>query len=329
MKKFLLSAFAIAAGVSLFAQEKVYPTAHGNAPGNFQKAKSATVNDTITQPVFGTMDSCDARLFTYSNANNQIVTGNFELSSGDNIVKVSQALNLNNEDVAVEGIIAFVNQKEEGPSKGSFRAQVYDTTGGISANPLGSSDPVSFDNIDTSGNGANVFTFSNPVSIDHTFWATLEVDNNSDTLAVFSTNDDCGGGGVALFQTSAGQWGSYAQSFSVGQNDPLDVSLWIWAQVDTTGGTVGLNRNLIHSEGIQSYPNPTNGKTTIEFDMYNDSEYTLLVQGMSGTVVYEAQKTFNGDNRKFEADLSNLPQGAYTYQVIGQTEQRNGVLIKK
>jgi hypothetical protein len=328
MKKQVLFALGFCSGLSLMAQEKVYPTFVGEAANSQQSAKTATINDTLVQPVYGTNDSCDVRLFSYANQAGQSVTGNYPLSNGSNIVKVSQVLNTGNESVDVEGILTLVSLKEEGPSKGSFTAMVYDTTNGISANPLGTSDPISFDNIDTSGNGVNVFNFSNPVAIDHVFWATIAVDNSSDTLAVYSTNDDCGNG-TAIFQTSDGSWSSYAQSFTVASGDPLDVSLWIWALVDSTGGNVGLDRHLISADGIASYPNPTTGKTTIEFEMHQENSYTLLVQSLSGTVVREARKTFVGAERKFEVDLSDLPEGPYTFQVIGRNEQRNGVLIKK
>lgn len=331
MKKQVLFALGLCSGLSLMAQEKVYPTSVGEAPGILRSEKTATINDTLTQPVFGTNDSCDARLFAYANQAGQSVTGNYPLANGENIVEVGQALNLSNEAVDVEGILTLVSHKEAGPSKGSFTAMVYDTTNGISANPLGTSDPITFDNIDTSGNGVNVFNFSSPVAIDHQFWATIAVDNSSDTLAIFSTSDDCGNG-TAIFKSSpgaGGTWSSYAQSFQVASGDPLDVSLWIWALVDSTGGNVGLDRHLISADGIASYPNPTTGKTTIEFEMHQENSYTLLVQSLSGTVVREARKTFAGAERQFEVDLSDLPEGPYTFQVIGRNEQRNGVLIKK
>lgn len=328
MKKQLLLAVGLCSGLSLMAQEKVYPTLVGEIPTLLQKEKTATVNDTLVNPVFGTSDSCNVGPFSYSNQAGQSVTGNFPLSNGDNIVEVGQLLNLGNESVAIEGILTLVSQKEAGPSKGSFTAMVYDTTNGISASPLGTSDPISFDNIDTAGSGVNVFTFSNPVGINHQFWATIAVDNNSDTLAILSTGDDCGSG-TGIFQTSAGTWSSYANAFQVANGDPLDISLYIWALVDTTGGNVGLDRHFISTGGVESYPNPTTGKTTIEFDMQSENTYTLLVQSISGNVVFKARKTFQSGERTFEIDLSHLPEGPYTYQVIGRKEQRNGLLIKR
>ena len=334
MKKLL---FIITLGLisqGTYAQQTVYPELRGEAPEALSMSKAGAITDTIMQFIVNT-PSCDPRLFNFSNASGQSVTGTFALSDTSNITDLAQFFDAG-QQVAIEGALVFVSQKEAGSNPGSFRVQVYDDTlSSARSNATANSNPVSFNNLDTASANQgfiNQFDFTNPITInDSTFWLGLQVDNGSDTIAIFATNDDCGGGlgGVATFKDNFGVWRAYASSFQVDTNDPLDIALWMWALVDAN--TVGLSERFLSKSGISSFPNPTSGLTTIEFDMAKHNQYTLLIQDMSGRTVVNTTQTFSNGNakRRFEVDLSHLPKGAYTYQVVGTTEKRSNVLVKK
>lgn len=328
MKKLLFSLTAISLTWGLSAQYDLN-IEHGpvkEASLSVQKSKVATVNDTLFQPVFGTADSCDARLFNYTSGGSPLV-GTFDLGANGVITDVAQLLNLGGDAVSVESFLVFVSNKEAGSTPGNFTMALHDTTGGIGT-AVATTQSVSFANIDTSGNGINRFTFSTPQSVSAPFWAVLNVDNGSDSIHVFTTNDDCGGGGVSAFRLNGSSWNSWAGSFTVAAGDPFDVSLWMWAEVDTSAGTIGLDPRFVHKEGLEFFPNPAKDEATLKFEMADQQEVTLYIQDMTGRTVYSASmKTTAGD--RFELDLEGFEAGPYSYQVVGESRQLNGVFIKK
>lgn len=339
MKKALLFVVSGMFTLSAYAQKTVQPHFYPNMQqsdllNTLHKSKQGAVEDTLTQ-YFPGSPNCNAGPFNFTIGGNSI-TGNFILNDSTNITDVAQVFFANGQ-VNVEAALVFVSAKKAGTNPGSFQMQLYDDTlSAARSNATAISNSVSFSNIDTGStlsSTVNRFDFNSPVSItDSVFWLGLQVDNGSDTISVFSTNDDCGGGigGVSAFKNNFGTWNGYAARFQVAANDPLDIALWMWALVDTNN-TIGLSERFLSNSGIASYPNPTQGLTTIEFDMTQHGSYTLLIQDMAGRTLINTTKIFNSGNanRKFEVDLSHLPKGAYTYQVVGTTEKRSSVLLKK
>jgi hypothetical protein len=67
---------------------------------------------------------------------------------------------------------------------------------------------------------------------------------------------------------------------------------------------------------IQNYPNPFNPKTSIEFDLFIDTDVEITVYNLEGKLV---QTIFNGflvkGNHKFDFDASELSSGIYLYKV--------------
>lgn len=286
--------------------------------------ESAAINDTLFP--FATGANCDFQLTNYVNANDQSIIGTFDLGANGVISDIAQVF-VSFDPVAVEGLQVWIAGKEAGSNPGNITAYLYDDSLSASrSNATAMSTPISFANLDTA-NIINTFTFPSPVTItDSVFWGAVQVDNGSDTISLFASDAECGGGiSPARFKIPAG-WLSYSQSFTTGGN-PLDISIFMFALVDTN--TIGLSEKFISQEGLSSYPNPTNGATTIEFEMDMHRTYDLRVQDMTGRTVYTETKSFNSGVRKFEIDLSHLPKGPYTYQVVGEREQRNGVLVKR
>lgn len=305
---------------------------YGELPANFKMNKSMVVEDTLLQPLFGT--NCDPSLYGYSIGGSDIV-GTFQLNATDGITEIAQLLNLSSRTVEVESLLFFVNNKKQGSNPGSFSAMIYDTLGGPSPlrpdyNAEATSQSISFASLDTAFPGINRFTFATPYQTSEPFWAALSVDNGSDTISVYSSSDECGGQQpTSLMNVNDTLWLYYASVFQASQNNPLDFAIWVWAEVDTADGTVGLNRNFISNAGLDFYPNPATDEATIEFHMPAEQKVTLVIQDMSGREVYRSEQEFYGTERKFEVNLSTFENGPYTYQVIGEKRQLNGVFVKR
>ncbi len=324
MKK-LVFAFAALMSFNAFAQEAV----QGELPARFlttnlqQAAKTAAATDTILPPF-----TCSSPndLLTFYTINDTIITGAFDLGGGASITEVGQALNLDGDPLEVYGIIGLTLFKEEGVNKGSFTTSLYDTTGGIAAAPMATSNAVAFDNVSDTAAASlfTHFTFSSPVTVNAPFWATIEVDNGSDRLSLASTANGCGG--ASIFKTNqSSNWSNYSGTFSVG-GAPVQFSIHLWAEVDDA--TIGLDKNLISRKGLELYPNPAHNTATIKYELANENNVTLSIQDMSGRVVFTKRYEANG-TQEIELDLSSFQSGIYTYQVVGEKKQLNGVFVKE
>lgn len=83
-------------------------------------------------------------------------------------------------------------------------------------------------------------------------------------------------------------------------------------------GVQQLNNNSI----INIYPNPTNGKFTIEMnDLLKQVQHDVSIYNVIGEKVFQ----FEINNPKFEIDISKQPAGVYLLKL--QTEQ--GIVTKK
>lgn len=66
----------------------------------------------------------------------------------------------------------------------------------------------------------------------------------------------------------------------------------------------------------QNYPNPFNPITSIEFDLYEDTEIEVIVYNLEGQEISVLQKGFLAKGiYKFDFDASDLPSGVYLYKV--------------
>ncbi len=66
----------------------------------------------------------------------------------------------------------------------------------------------------------------------------------------------------------------------------------------------------------QNYPNPFNPVTSIEFDLFEDTEIEVVIYNLEGQELAVLQKGFLTKGvHKFEFDASNLPSGVYLYKV--------------
>ncbi len=84
---------------------------------------------------------------------------------------------------------------------------------------------------------------------------------------------------------------------------------------------------LNHSK-FEIYPNPTNGKCTIELPSNWQQGFSLEIISITGTVVYNMQKAEKSTNQ-FEVDLSKLPAGTYTVIVRNHSETQRRMIVRR
>lgn len=325
MKKLLFTAFSVAFGMSSFAQTQVEAPVKVNlnkADINYSAEAVTAVNDSIFFPVTNNPDCITGPYIWGGNlfGTRAIGTGAFS--------EIGQYMNTAGRDVNVHSLVFLTLEKEAGNNPGSFAAGVYDSTSFFGPNPTlaATSTPVTFANVDTAA-GWTTFSFATPVNVSEPFVASLEVDNGSDSISIGATNSYCGIGG-AFFEIADTSWSSYAGSFINQSQDPLNASIWVFAEVDTATSGIGLESNFIHNEGLNFYPNPATNNATIEYAINGEDEVTLIIQNMAGQQVYSKSYSVSAD-QKIDLDLESFQEGVYTYQVIGKRKQLNGVFIKK
>lgn len=91
----------------------------------------------------------------------------------------------------------------------------------------------------------------------------------------------------------------------------------------TKDGAIFISNQLKVGQGytesfnlIQNYPNPFNPKTSIEIELFIDTDVAITVYNLEGKLI---QTIFNGflvkGNHKFDFDATVLPSGIYLYKV--------------
>jgi hypothetical protein len=76
------------------------------------------------------------------------------------------------------------------------------------------------------------------------------------------------------------------------------------------------------------YPNPTTGITTVEIEISLNTESTIEIYNLSGSLV-QSEKLFltSGDTKK-QIDISNLTNGIYILKVSGNNQFKTIKVIK-
>jgi hypothetical protein len=79
---------------------------------------------------------------------------------------------------------------------------------------------------------------------------------------------------------------------------------------------------------IMVYPNPTTGITTVEIEISLNTESTIEIYNLSGSLV-QSEKLFltSGDTKK-QIDISNLTNGIYILKVSGNNQFKTIKVIK-
>jgi hypothetical protein len=81
------------------------------------------------------------------------------------------------------------------------------------------------------------------------------------------------------------------------------------------GKQTGIVDNKLAVENMNFYPNPNNGRFTLDFNLKDKGDTDIQVMNLEGRSVYsETLKDFNGNYKK-EIDISSNPKGVYFVKV--------------
>lgn len=82
-------------------------------------------------------------------------------------------------------------------------------------------------------------------------------------------------------------------------------------------------------ESVEAYPNPTNDKLNIEFDMRKMSPVNIKLHNLLGQTVLSKTKTFSAGHCKLQLDVSNFNSGIYLLELDnGSKATTHKIIIK-
>ena len=80
---------------------------------------------------------------------------------------------------------------------------------------------------------------------------------------------------------------------------------------------------------IDLYPNPTNDKLNVEFEIRKASDVNIKLHNLLGQTVLDENKTFSSGQRKFQVDVNSLETGIYILELSnGVSSSTQKVIIK-
>ncbi|MFI5203931.1 MAG: T9SS type A sorting domain-containing protein [Flavobacteriales bacterium] len=95
-----------------------------------------------------------------------------------------------------------------------------------------------------------------------------------------------------------------------------------------SGGNVGI-QEMARKLGFKTYPNPTDGMLSLEWDASFDGNLNLEIVDLSGRLVYSKTLFSNPGKNNCILDLTSLSSGPYSYRVSGADVTLSGKVIKE
>lgn len=223
----------------------------------------------------------------------------------------------------VYSVMALFGGKTAGDGNGSFMANLYAVTPTGPGYWMGTSQPVPFSSIDTTGS-FTMFNFATPVPYAWNFFASVVVDKagNSDSVGIYHTDFDCGGG-TAWELWSDNSWVAMSDANGWG----LDVVFYIFAEVDMT--FVGNNEFLIQRGSHKVFPNPAKNQAHLIYSLVNDaSNVDVAVYNVSGQQVANyARGAENSGLHGFDLNIQDLAAGTYMYTITSDGDVAQGKFV--
>lgn len=163
---------------------------------------------------------CDSALYLTGSTNGGYVMG----TNGYGDLEKAQLFPTTGSGTVTD-IMVFFGAKEIVGTPDNITAKIYSGTGaGGPTTLLGTSDPVSVTNVDTSG-AFTVFTFNTPVSYSGDFFASIEVGTGNDTVGIIHTGTGCLANAWEMWSDNS--WSSVDAGWG-----GFDVSMIMFAVVD-------------------------------------------------------------------------------------------------
>lgn len=327
MKKLYITLLCIGFGFGALAQSRqVGGHLSKQAPKiSFNHLKGVSQ---VTDTLFASLTpSCNDSLIEYYSTDS---LGNFlGFVTGGNVYgdkEKAQFINTTTSGTVYSAMVLFAT-KLFGAGNENFKATVMDgdATNGP-GNVLGTSQAVTYANIDTSGM-LTTFNFNTPVNYNGGFFISTQVGANPDAngydttwVAIYSTHPNCTDVATAWEKEVDDTWNPL--TYYYGNN--FKPALYVFAEVDATSSGLD-NDHLIARGSDKVIPNPANGQATLIYSLLKSSDIHVKIYDVTGKLV----KTINpgmgsvGLNA-VNLDASNLQQGLYIYNIQTKTGVRSG-----
>ena len=117
-----------------------------------------------------------------------------------------------------------------------------------------------------------------------------------------------------------------AQNHSIEEFSDIEVVLWVqdmttkevWQSGQTTHSLLGIDKQNSSVQNIQVIPNPTNGKTKVNFALNDDNNIQVsLVDALGKTVKLFTKQDFTSGFNSFTFDVSDMSSGVYFIKFSG------------
>ena len=140
-----------------------------------------------------------------------------------------------------------------------------------------------------------------------------------DTLVVWSNHDGETVPGIAWELWESNEWYPISSSDSWS----LNVALAIYPIVQNT---LGVNENNV-SDGLNIYPNPSDGHYIIDFTKHTGQELQLEIFNTTGNCILD--QTFEKWANSISFDISDFPAGIYMVRLNGGQQSYIQKILKR
>ena len=132
--------------------------------------------------------------------------------------------------------------------------------------------------------------------------------------------------GVYTLAPSGQQPINVAQNHSIEEFSDIEVVLWVqdmttkevWQSGQTTHSLLGIDKQNSSVQNIQVIPNPTSGKTKVNFALNDDNNIQVsLVDALGKTVKLFTKQDFTSGFNSFTFDVSDMSTGVYFIKFNG------------
>lgn len=295
-----------------YSNKEGYPILH-NILG------SEAIDDTL-QPSL--LSGCDPGPVMVADQDGGWVSGTN--SYGD--LEKAQRIETTTSGKVYSALIAFGAKSQVGPAD-NFTAKLYTASGtGAPGASMGSSLPVGFIDIDTSGLFTR-FEFSPPVAYAGDFFVALPVDNtggaSQDTVGILhtSTSTPCGGG------SAYEMWNDFMwYAFNASNSWNIDLVMYMFAEVETD--VVGVNDHLIKRGSHKMVPSPAASHSMLVYSLLQPGDVVITITDMSGrTILTRSEGQLDSGLHNANINVSNLATGMYLYTVTTNGQPTSGTFV--
>lgn len=165
------------------------------------------------------------------------------------------------------------------------------------------------------------FSFSNPALVEvPDFFVSVDFsdsyNNMTDTLGIFTSNENCGSGQDSWEKFGTGEWhpiGTFPPSWG------LDVDFWILPILEFEDPS-NTNDLFAAQKGLQIFParpNPAFERVDLPYELDKGTRVTIEVYSADGRLIERLDKGQLGPGSHVENyTVSNLPAGNYVYGIL-------------